>query len=126
MRGRYRFVCYYDDVPRLYDAFEYVACVDGDAGGGDVYGDDGEHASYTDGGIYEDDVWTGYDNDDEESGDDDCGAWFCHRGDGNGVDDDDDDNDDVDDGDEGGGGGDGDDDGKSFVPSFSWGQPPLI
>lgn len=30
--------------------------MDGDADGGDVYGDDGEHSSHTDGGIYEDDV----------------------------------------------------------------------
>lgn len=147
-RGWYRFVCYYGDVPRLYDAFECVACVDGDtdegvgvacvdgdADGGDVYGDDGETSSCEDGGVYEDDVWMGYDNDGDDGGDDggdDWGACFCHHVDGDDVEDNDNDNgDDVggDDGDDEyncGGRGDGDYGGKSYVPAFSWGQSLLF
>ena len=141
MRGWYHFVCYYGDAPRLYDAFECVACVDGDADGGvvvacvngdadggAVYGDDGEK-SCGDGGVYEDDVWMGYGNDD-----DDYGACFCHRGDcddGDDVDDVDDGDDDVggddaDDADDSGGRDDGDDGGKSYLPAFSSGQPLLL
>lgn len=129
MREWYRFVCYYSDVARLYDTFECVACVDGDADGGFVYGDDGENSSYGEGGVYEDDVWTGYGNDDDDGGDD-YGACFCHHSDGDGVVDDGDDGDngggDDEDEDDGGGSGDGDNGGKSFVPAFSWGQPPLL
>ena len=111
MRGWYRFVCYYGNVSRLHDAFQCVACVDGDTDGGVgvacvdcdadgrvVYGVDGEKSSCGDGGVYEDDVWMGYDNDGDDD-DDDCGgdwgACFCHHGDGDEVDDDDIDDDDV-------------------------------